>query len=214
MGRQIDYTFKSYVLNEHNDLLIKTRQATLIDYYENQIILTGEIPSFWKRYSKGLNTNELYDYCKKNNLLKEFHEAHKINHAFHGRTKRLQERVKSMLLNGNCLFLTLTFTDATLLETNSKTRRDYVRRYLKSFGVPYIANIDFGKLNKREHYHAIINTSMIDYSPWRKYGNINGEKIRNKDIENDTKKLSKYVAKLSNHAIKETTKRCCLIYSR
>ena len=214
MKGTIDYAFKQYVLKEHNDLIIKKRKATLIDYYENKIIEDGEIPSFWARYSNDLNSNELYDYCKDKNLLKELKEAYKINHAFHKRTTRLQDRVRRMLLNGPCIFLTLTFSDNTLNTTSEKERRVAVSRYLKSFNVMYIANIDYGKKNKREHYHAIINTDKIDYSLWRKYGQINGEKIRNKDIENDTKKLAKYVAKLSNHAIKETTKRSCLIYSR
>lgn len=214
MNRVIDYAFKQYVLKEHNDLLMKAKKATLKDYIENQVILTGEIKPYYKRYLDTPNTNELFDYCLKNNLLNEFHECHKINHAFNSRTKRLQDRVRTMLLSGNCLFLTLTFNDDTLLTTNEKQRRVAVSRYLKSFNAQYVANIDFGKLNKREHYHAIINTDKVDYSLWRKYGNINGEKIRNKNIENDIKKLSKYVAKLSNHAIKETTKRSCLIYSR
>jgi hypothetical protein len=78
----------------------------------------------------------------------------------------------------------------------------------------YVANIDYGAKNKREHYHALINCDKIDFSNWRKYGNINAERVKNKDIESDKIKLSKYIAKLSNHAIKETTKRSCLIYSR
>ena len=214
MAKKIDYSFKSYVLTKHNDLLLKTRKATLLDYYESQLVCTGEVSPVLKRYCNELNSNELFDYCKDNNLLNEFRECKKINHAFHGRTKRLQDRVRAMLLGGDCLFLTLTFSDSTLSSTNEKQRRVAVSRYLKSFNARYVANIDFGKTNHREHYHAIINTGLVDYSLWRKYGNINGEKIRNKDIENDCKKLSKYVAKLSNHAIKETTHRSCLIYSR
>ena len=78
----------------------------------------------------------------------------------------------------------------------------------------YVANIDYGSKNKREHYHALINCDKVDFKSWRKYGNINAKRVRNKDIESDKTKLSKYIAKLSNHAIKETTKRSCLIYSR
>jgi len=118
------------------------------------------------------------------------------------------------LLNGDCLFLTLTFNDNTLNQTSAETRRKYVRRYLKQFNCAYVANIDFGSENGREHYHAVINTSRIDLALWRSYGNINVERVRNKSIELNKTRLSKYISKLSNHAIKETTRRCCLIYSR
>ena len=130
-----------------------------------------------------------------------------------------------MLNSGKCLFLTLTFTDKVLDSTSPETRRRYVSYYLKQFGVPYIANIDFGTADayiddngnerqgtKREHYHAVIQTDKIDLSEWHKYGAIKLEKIR--ASQNDNIRLAKYVSKLTNHAIKETTKRACLIYSR
>lgn len=214
MSSKVDYSYKSYVLQEHNDLLLQQRKASLIDYLENEFIANGVIPSFLGNYKGVLNSTELYHYCLKNNLLKELKECYKINRASFYRTKRLKERIETMLLNGDCIFLTLTFDNDTLNTTDAKQRRIMVSRYLKLFDAPYVANIDFGKLNKREHYHAVINTANIDYSLWRKYGNINGEKIRNKDIKSDKTKLAKYICKLSNHAIKETTKRSALIYSR
>ena len=112
------------------------------------------------------------------------------------------------------MFLTLTFNDETLRDTTDKERRVLVSRYLKSFGCSYVANVDYGKENHREHYHAVINTDRIDYSSWHKYGAIDGEKIRNRNIQSDKTRLAKYICKLSNHAIKETTKRSSLIYSR
>lgn len=119
-----------------------------------------------------------------------------------------------MLVSGNCLFLTLTFNDETLKDTSADTRRQYVRKYLKQFNCKYVANIDFGKENHREHYHAVICADKIDLSSWRIHGNINVERVRNRNIERDNTRLSKYICKLSNHAIKETTKRSSLIYSR
>lgn len=158
--------------------------------------------------------NDLYSYCAENGLLNELKECMKINNAEYERTKRLKNRVATMLLSGSCCFITLTFNDDTLSNTTEKQRRVAVSRYLKQYGCLYVANIDYGAKNKREHYHALINCDKIDFSAWRKYGNINAERVRNKDFESDKTKLSKYIAKLSNHAIKETTKRSCLIYSR
>ena len=210
----IDYSFKSYVLREHNDLLNKAKKCGLVDYSREQLTINGVITPFLAHYSDLPSTQELYDYAKQNDLLKELRECRKINYASYVRTQRLKQRIERMLLSGSCIFLTLTFNNETLNNSTLEERRRFVRRYLKTFNSAYVANIDYGSKNHREHYHAIINANHVDYSAWRKYGNINGEKIRNKDIQSDKTKLAKYICKLSNHAIKETTKRSALIYSR
>ena len=75
-----------------------------------------------------------------------------------------------------------------------------------------VANKDFGARNGREHYHAaVLLKGKIDYSKW-KYGCLNGQKIRLNGMSDV--RLAKYIAKLTNHAIKETCKRNVLIYSR
>lgn len=140
----------------------------------------------------------------------EWREAKKINHAYYQRVKRLKDRIKTMLCSGQCIFLTFTFTDDVLLNTNAKTRRQKIVRFLKSYNCPYIANIDFGKQNGREHYHAIIQTNYIDYTAYN-YGALNGKIVSS---TSDNVKLAKYISKLTNHAIKDTTKRNSIIYSR
>ena len=126
-----------------------------------------------------------------------------------------------MIYKNDCLFLTFTFRDKTLNNTSAYTRRRYVKYFLNALNVPYVANIDFGKKNEREHYHAVVQIGRVDYSKW-KYGAINGIKIRN-DIKYDddgvitsesVEKIARYVAKLTNHAIKETTRRSVIMYSR
>lgn len=211
---KIDYDYKSYVLREHSDLLLQTKRASLRDYCETQLEYFGVVPDFLARFKDTKNSYDLFKFCEDNNLLKEYKECKKINHSSFERTKRLKDRIEKMLKSGPCLFLTLTFSDTTLQTSTLKQRRVMVSRYLKTFNARYVANIDYGKLNHREHYHAIIATDKVDYMLWRKYGSINGEKIRNKDITSDKTKLAKYICKLSNHAIKETTKRSVLIYSR
>ena len=136
-------------------------------------------------------------------------EAKKINHASYQRANRLKQRI-SKIIQKDSLFLTFTFTDEVLQRTSPDTRKQYVRRFLNSFNVPYVANIDFGSKNGREHYHAILQMSKIKLTEW-KYGALNGKSIRN---TNDDVKLAKYISKLTNHAIKETTKRQAIIYSR
>ena len=138
--------------------------------------------------------------------------AMKLNHNEYKRVKRLKEKMLDSVLSDNALFLTLTFSDDTIARTTIPTRRRYVSRYLKSQSAFYIANIDFGARNGREHYHAVVVGQSIDYKAWHSLGAIKGLKIA--PTRNDTTRVSKYVAKLSNHAIKETTRSVRLIYSR
>ena len=145
------------------------------------------------------NPNDALMYC----------EAKKINHASYQRANRLKQRI-SKIIQKDSLFLTFTFRDEVLQKTTSDTRKQYVRRFLNAFNVPYVANIDFGSKNGREHYHAILQMPRINLTEW-KYGGLNGKIIRN---TNDDVKLAKYISKLTNHAIKETTKRQAIIYSR
>ena len=210
----VDYAFKSYVLKEHSDLLKRQKRSSLYDYSLNKFINEGVVSyalTTSKEYYKP--STELIDYCRSKDLLKEYRECIRINNASIQRTIRLKERVRTMLLNGSCLFLTLTFTDDTLAKTNEKQRRVAVVRFLKKYDCMYIANIDFGATNHREHYHALINCNKVDSKLW-KLGNLDFKRVRLKEIETDKTKLSKYIAKLSNHAIKETARRGALIYSR
>jgi len=212
-SKQVDYAYKSYVLREHSELISRYKKAKRYDnamaLYLNEGIVCNTLKN-----NDGVSVSDLQNECLYNELGKEFNEVIKIDHASCNRATRLRKRIESMLLNGDCLFLTLTFNDETLNNTSDKTRRQLVSRYLKTFNCPYVANIDYGGKNGREHYHAVINATSIDLSSWRKYGAINVQRVRNKSIELSKTRLSKYISKLSNHAIKETTRRCCLIYSR
>lgn len=209
MGRVIDYAFKKKVLD--SKLCERIRSAMWHDFCVRDLCENGVVRKSATKEHETLN--DIHDYCLSNGTIKEYNEALKINNAFYQRLKRLRARVNKMLCNGECIFLTLTFNDDTLTSTSEKERRVLVSRYLKRFNSLYVANIDFGKTNHREHYHALINCSVIDYGAWHDFGAIKGEKVR--FVSGDSCiKLSKYVCKLSNHAIKETTKRSALLYSR
>lgn len=137
-------------------------------------------------------------------ILREYDNHRKKN-------QRARQKIESIIQFGNALFLTLTFTDDVLFSTTEKTRRTYVSRFLKENCIEYIANIDFGAKNGREHYHAVVSVdNKLDYLNW-KFGALNGLKIRknSKPIA-----MAKYINKLSNHATKSTTKNSKLIYSR
>lgn len=135
-------------------------------------------------------------------------EGYRLNDSFYHRQLRLKRRIEDMLSAGDCLFLTLTFKDSVFETTSPDTRRQYIRKFLKQFNTRYVANKDYGEKNGREHYHAVIQINNINAKLWR-YGALNFEKI----VLKNARALSKYVAKLKNHAIKETTREDRVIYS-
>lgn len=224
----IDYAFKAEVLR--SDIPKLANQISKAIYADYVLRTDGEI----------IKTNMDLDTAlqKRCFLLahypKEYAEAEKINLARYKRVGRLKKRIKSILLEGNAVFLTLTFRDDVLSSTSPQTRRQYVRKYLITQSNNYVANIDFGAKNGREHYHAVVSGDC-DLSLWnekcgfalaesvarrtnskkipKRYAHLNGEALKAKLQEDNEKALSKYVAKLTNHAIKETTKRSVCIYS-
>jgi hypothetical protein len=126
---------------------------------------------------------------------------------------RVRSGVRSILSADYKLLVTLTFTDDCLGSTSAETRRTYVRKYLSSQSDRYIANRDFGKQNGREHYHAIVRAVSIDFTAW-KHGTVNAKPINpRQDKKEACSRLSKYIDKLTAHAVKDTA---CdrLIWSR
>lgn len=147
--------------------------------------------------------------------------------ASRARQRRLRNRLKPMLLNG-AWFITLTFRDAVLASTTASVRRAYVRRFLKSLCLDYVANKDFGKDFEREHYHAVVSMPFCldsfalvhdskgchsTLSGWD-YGYSNWERIGQFNGEDDLRNVAKYLAKLQNHAVKSTASDEIMIFSR
>lgn len=117
-----------------------------------------------------------------------------------------------MLEHKECVFITLTFDPKKgIFNTASDTRKQYVRKYLKNESSCYVANIDYGELNGQEHYHALV-INRVNPKKW-KYGTCNVKMVRGCDLDTSVR-IAKYISKLTNHAIKATTKRSCIIYSR
>lgn len=124
------------------------------------------------------------------------------------KAKKVREKISNIVLNHNAIFITLTFSDKVFEKTTQETRRRYVSRYLKTQSSEYVANIDFSPDIGREHYHAVI-TKRANLKEWR-YGFSFAEQVRAHD--RDLKRISKYITKLTAHALKVDATR--LIYSR
>lgn len=134
----------------------------------------------------------------------------------HIRKERVKARIEKMVNTNHAYFLTLTFSDKMFARNCSQeTRRRYIRRFLKEQCSDYLANIDFGSTNEREHYHAVvIPKGLIDFARYRELfdSNINSKRIIKSDISN--KLVSRYISKLTNHALKENGFYKRLIFSR
>lgn len=154
--------------------------------------------------------------------------ANQILNNEYQRIKRVSKRIKQYIAvsdvtnNAYIYFVTLTFNDKVLEKTKENIRRKYVQKFLNSICLSYVANIDFGKKNEREHYHAvIIANEKLNYKLMKKLwldtlNDKNDNKLKFEIVKkNNTSsiKLSKYINKLSNHAMKDTTTQYCL-YSR
>jgi len=205
------------------------------NYQEKKAILTLKLDYIQKRLSKWYHREEqktdpysLYLLMdQKEKTIKKFNDkyfnyqsyeeqisnawekASLINHARYKRKLRIQAKIEKLILGGYASFITLTFTDTVLSQTTEKTRRVYVSRWCKENSDFYVANIDYGDTTAREHYHVVLRVGQ--YSSW-KYGFISKKQIRSKT--KDLTKISKYVSKLTNHAIKSSGKLKRIIYSK
>lgn len=199
-----DYLRKSEVLNNGlYDAFRYVRQTLNSEYFHYEI----EEKNPYRTTEEAI----AFDTWQRNNNLENWEECERLYHAKTQRATRLKKAITFMLNQGECCFVTLTFSDAVLSKTTAKTRHDYVNRWLKNNFLTAIANIDFGEKNGREHYHAVVLAKSVNHNTW-KYGLLKSKKIVRSDVGN-ADKLAHYTSKLVNHAIKETTKGARTIYS-
>lgn len=192
----IDYKLKAEVLK--TDCVRRVKRMDQANY---NLCVNGIVPKFDI-------DDEFINLCFQFGG-KYIKESRKINNASYRRVERLNERITTYLSKGQCIFLTLEFSPQTMQNTSAETRRKYVARYLKDVSDYYVANIDYGGKRGREHYHAVVVADWVDHK-WE-YGYMLRQLIHR---TNSNILLSKYISKLTNHAIKETTKRQVYIYSR
>ena len=201
-------TLKQFILKNKidNETAKLSRKAFLLYQREKNGLYYEIIDNY--SYENLINDKEAFIKRYGNTTLKI---ANNLNHAKYQRTIRLKERIKKAVESNKAWFITITFSPKTLENTNEQTRRKYVSRWLKSLSEFYVANIDYGDTTGREHYHAIITSDTCPPKSW-KYGFIDILKVKTTD--NDTTRISKYISKLTNHAIKHTTKGKRIIYSK
>lgn len=227
-----DYKVKSFLLTDHPEWIQAVRNLRRYDYlqtkrFDHDLKPVRSVENRMKQLENDVEiTNVLIDSAPS-----LFLECNKIVDADKQRKKRLRKRIERIMSKGKAYFITLTFNDETLMNTDEKTRRTYATRLLKSISPDFVGNIDFGKQNGREHYHFVAYSTLLDdikyrftkkygwicsdavpLAEWSKYGFYSIKSCGSDKV--DQQKLSWYISKLTNHAIKETTKRSALIFSR
>lgn len=237
-----NYSVKSVILEQYSFDLQDVRKYKRAEYLQevyNSQKVYREIPQYKPDCVKLLSQSDIdfmHEYLSKGESLKGksiflFNECYKMVCSDVQRKKRLRQRIERIMNKGCTYFVTLTFSEDTLKNTDFKTRRTYVARLLKNVSSDYVGNVDFGKLKGREHYHAVFYSDKLDdikyifterygwvcsdceqFQEWSRLG-FYSIKSCGKD-DKDKQKLAWYVSKLTNHAVKETTKRNALIYSR
>lgn len=193
MNKKIVYATREEIAQAMKDngirkIAVKRRENRHFHIWQD----TGEV----EIYSKYQKTQ-----AERDNLGLEF----RLYIANERRKERIKERITRMLETNKALFLTLTFSDKLFARNCSEeTRRRYIARFLREQCSDYLANIDFGSKNKREHYHAVVvPKTKIDFERYRAIfdSNINAQHIRVDDTS--VKLVGKYINKLTNHALKE-----------
>lgn len=200
-GHRYDYEYKSKILKDSPFIKLESQIRKAIYYHMDVYDYDGT-------FLMDLDTAIALQDMLSNNS--DYIEARKINASFRQRRSRLRDRIERIVYTGNAYFITLTFNDKYIMELSDKVKRKYVTQYLKEYADIYVANADYGSKNGRLHYHAVASLKEDREIEWI-YGFSNFEKIVNVE---DSVKLASYVSKLTNHAIKESTKRSTMIYSR
>lgn len=151
-----------------------------------------------------------------------FHVCRAIYNNHKSRSARLRHKIEKWNSIGSLYFLTLTFSPEAMERSSDDSRRQAVRRYLSDLGILFCANVDYGDQNEREHYHAVICSPEDLPGSWKKdkgqmflvspffeswaqsYGYYNLQRIRLDPETCDSRRISKYISKLTNHALKKS----------
>lgn len=166
-----------------------------------------------------INYNQYRLHCFKSNIPLRFEDSklERILKNRYAKVSRIKKRFVYLIVKYKYhYFCTFTFDD-DLIEKCDRTKRDLIKSSLMSFDsdVSYILNVDYGSKTEREHYHCIVATNnptnlrqhLKEIYPCR-----SGCKFVSTS-SNDIKRLSKYINKLSNHCIKDSTKGKRLVFN-
>lgn len=158
-----------------------------------------------------------YQAYKEGVFFEENKEYEKLLNARYCKVSRIKKRIVFLFTNYDYIyFCTFTFDD-NFIGYCDRSKRDLIKSTLNKFSsdIKYILNVDYGKKNEREHYHCIVATN--NNGNLRKYLKDTYPFLSGCDRVStqlkDLKRVSKYLNKLTNHCIKDTTKNKRIVYN-
>lgn len=163
--------------------------------------------------------NEIIEYNKKRKFDKDLElnekKYHSIVNARYNKCSRIKRRLAYLLNHRQYIwFITFTFDDE-YIDKCDRTKKDLIKSCLNTSDFMYILNVDYGSKKEREHYHCILGTNLnFDLDSILKSCYpcfVYAELCRTSD--NDLKRLTKYINKLANHCIKDSTKNKRIYFS-
>lgn len=137
-------------------------------------------------------------------------EYDRILNARYNKISRIKRRFVFLISRYKFIyFCTFTFDDK-LIKKCDRTKRDLIKASLNSFDsdIKFILNVDYGTKTEREHYHCLVGTnksSSLRQHLKNVYPCRTGVEFVPCSVS-DIKRLSKYINKLSNHCLKDSTK--------
>lgn len=139
-----------------------------------------------------------------------------LSSRYHKVSRVKQHLVYMIMKRKYHYFITFTFDD-DYIQCCDRTKRDAVKKAIKSINadVLYIMNIDFGSKTEREHFHVLLGTDsptdLVSHfsSEYPCFFKVMPIYLSDRSIT----KISKYINKLSNHCIKDSTRNRRIVYN-
>lgn len=185
--------------------------------YFDGTILTLDEAQFINDYMLGI--------CHDAWLSCERYYSSKKQKRTHAETRLDYMFISRQVYGGQLYFCTFTFSDDYMEKTTADTRRQKIQRTLRASGaLDYYGNIDFGKKNGREHYHALVygspfvlgevpsidekgkeHVELMAFEEYtKKVGFVGVERVADGSDGTASSSLGKYIQKFANHASKES----------
>ena len=189
----IDYEYKSFILRHYPNMIYDMKKAFAGLWFNDYLHMTRE------------TCYKILNFYK-SNYPNEYKECERIINADYKRVKRVRTRIAKIINSDSPVFITLTISDKYYKKLSITTFIIYATRCLSKYD-DYVGNEDWGEENGRFHLHFVA-CGRAKFN-WL-YGFVDVKPI----IYKNDISLAKYINKITNHSLKETGRRSCLIFKR
>ena len=123
--------------------------------------------------------------------------------AYSSMQNRLKKRISNQIILDNTYLITFTIND-NYITTDIKQLIRSLKKILRETSEQYLFNIDYGDINERLHFHALVTfLDKLDYKEYNHnwiHGTTNYKLITVRNESN----IRLYLTKLTKHALKNS----------